>query len=250
MLTKKIMNKLPEEKQEKFSKGLRVFNIIKNTMCWILIAVLAFTVLSFLIVRINGGTPSIFGYTIQRVASGSMEPAFKVGDIILNKDVDDVTTLKVGDIITFQGGKEYDYNNVTHRVIVAPRKGTDGVYYLITKGDANDVEDYEIDETMVKSVFVQKVDILEKFYTFFLSPWGLIVFIALLLIIFFDEAVNVVRIISGNYPDEEEENIEDIIERIMRENAQNKSEQQQENNKLEDNKKGNRKNRYNPKHKK
>lgn len=223
MLTEKIMSKLSPKKQEKFSRGLRIFNIIKNTICWVSIAVLVFTVLSFLIVRINGGTPSIFGYTIHRVQSGSMEPALMVGDIILNKDVDDVTTLKLGDIITFQGGDQYGNNHITHRIVQEPRMGKDGVYYLITKGDANDVEDDEIDETMVESVFVQKVEFLERFYTFFLSPWGLIIFIVLLVIIFFDEAVSVVRIISGNYPDEEEEDISDIIERIKREDTQNKA---------------------------
>jgi hypothetical protein len=40
------------------------------------------------------------------------------------------------------------------------------------------------------------------------------------LLVFFDELLNVIRIISGNFPDEDEEDINDIIERIQREDRE------------------------------
>ena len=215
----KLKHNKSEKKQEKTNKIFNVARIVKNTACWMLIGVLAVAMLVFLITKINGGTPSVLGYTIQRVSSGSMEPELVVGDAILSKEVGDVNSLREGDIITFQGGAEYDYNRVTHRVIRAPHI-VDGKLILQTKGDANEVADAEITEEDVLSKFIMKIDVLSGLYNLFLSPWGLIIFVGLLLFIFFDEVVNIVRILTGNYPDEDEENIADIIERIKREEAE------------------------------
>ena len=61
-------------------------------------------------------------------------------------------------------------------------------------------------------------------YEIFLSPWGLIIFIALLLLVFFDELINVVRIATGN-DIEEEESVDEIIERIQREDREKQLEE-------------------------
>lgn len=240
--------KVIESNKEKIQKFLNVARIVKNTVCWVLIAALSLTVLIFLIGRINGGTPSAFGYTIQRISSGSMEPELEVGDVILSRKVDDVSSLKTGDIITFQGGAQYDYNRVTHRVVTAPHM-VNGELVLQTKGDANDIADSEISEADVLSKFVGKIGFLSKLYNLFLSPWGLIIFVALLLLVFFDEVVNIVRILTGNYPDEEEEeDIAQIIERIKREDAEKENEESGE--KKNPNSKKNNKNKNKNKNKK
>ena len=224
-----------EKHREKISKCVNIARIVKNTVCWVLIGVLAISMAAFLVTKINGGMPSVFGYTIQRVSSGSMEPELVVGDAILSKEVGDVSSLREGDIITFQGGEEYGNNRVTHRIIRAPHT-IDGKVVLQTKGDANEVADAEITSEEVLSKFIRKIDILSELYNLFLSPWGLITFVGLLLIIFFDEVVNIVRILTGNYPDEEEEDIADIIERIKREDAENAAAEQQKEHKKHDKK--------------
>lgn len=224
-LIEKIKNKIPEKHKKRATGVMRVINVIRKVIFWTFIVVLVFTVLSFLVVRINGGTPSVFGYTIQRVSSGSMEPTLKVGDIIISKDVEDITELEAGDIITFKGDKTYDFNNVTHRILIPPAEDYDGTYYITTRGDANDASDEPITGDKVMSKYIGKIDILQKFYEFFLSPWGLITFVGLLLLIFFDEIINIVRIVTGNVKDEddeEEESISQIIERIKREEAEAK----------------------------
>ena len=185
------------------------------------IIILSFAVITFLLTRFAGGTPSLFGYTLQRVSSGSMVPELEVGDVILSRNVGESDELKVDDIITFDGSDQFGEKNVTHRIIVAPYEAN-GVVMLQTKGDANYIADNPIAFSRVQSLMLKKLDFLRTIYDLFLSPWGLIIFIALLLLVFFDELMNIIRIATGNYRDEDEESISEIIERIQRDDMEKK----------------------------
>ena len=234
-LQTKLKNKLGEKKARKISKALRVARIIKNIICGILIAVLVFIVITFLLTRVSGGTPSVFGYSLNRVETGSMEPALKVGDVLLCKNVSEPSEIKEGDIITFQGGAKFSNHKVTHRVLIGPYYNDNGECVIVTKGDANDIDDGEIKLSAVESKMLQKLDFLKKLYDFFFSPWGLIIFIALLILIFFDEVMNLIRLSTGKYDDEEkEESIGEIIERIQREDAEKLEKERHERRKLDD----------------
>ncbi len=79
---------------------------------------------------------NFFGYSIFEVATGSMEDTIKVGDAVLVKIRDD---FNVGDIITYQSGEDF----ITHRVVSSIDNK------VITKGDANNVNDNPIDKNMV-----------------------------------------------------------------------------------------------------
>lgn len=80
---------------------------------------------------------SLFGFRIFRIGSGSMEPYLKKNDIIL---VSHKKQYKVNDVITFKN----QYNEIiTHRIIKMNNKE------IITKGDANNVED---DKILLKNV--------------------------------------------------------------------------------------------------
>ena len=84
-------------------------------------------------------------------------------------------------------------------------------------------------------VMVRKVGFLSKLYSFFFSPWGLIVFIVLLILIFFDEVVNLIRLTTRKYADgDDEESIGEIIERIQREDAEETKKKRREKAMLED----------------
>lgn len=76
----------------------------------------------------------ILGYRVFTVISGSMEPAYSVGDLLYVKTVD-VNTIKIGDPITFILNE--DLVVATHRVV---RIDTENQRFY-TKGDANEIED-------------------------------------------------------------------------------------------------------------
>lgn len=211
----------------KKNKVFRIIKLIKNIICWTLIAVLVFTLVVFFMSRINGSTPSVFGYSIFRVSSGSMEPELMVGDIILDKTVDNPEDLKVGDVITF---KNNDYGDmlVTHKVIKAPYE-ENGKLMLQTKGIANEVEDKPICVDNVKGIMICKVDYLDTVYNVFLSPWGLLILIALIVIIFFDEIITIVKILTNNDKSvKDADDINEIIDRLQAEKLKEQAEKVKE----------------------
>lgn len=216
-LKQTIKDKLGEKKTAMLKKSLRVARIIKNIVCWSLIAVITLAIITFMVTKISGGTPSVFGYSIHRIVSGSMEPEFAIGDVILNKEVHDVSEVHVGDIITFQGNSNFSNQKVAHRVLVAPYDDGKGNTVLVTKGDANEVDDGEIDFNSVESKYLSKVGFLKSIYNFFFSPWGFIIFIFLLLLIFFDEIMNIIKLSAKATEQEQPESLYEIFERIQRE---------------------------------
>lgn len=211
----------------KKNKVFRIINLIKNIICWTLIVVLVFTLVLFFTSRINGSTPSVFGYSIFRVSSGSMEPELMVGDIILDKEVDNPEDLKIGDVITFKSN-EYDDMLVTHQIIKAPYE-ENGKLMLQTKGVANDLADKPISADNVKGIMICKVDYLDTVYNIFLSPWGLLILIALIVIIFFDEIITIVKILTNNDKSvKEADDINEIIDRLQTEKLKEQAERQKE----------------------
>ena len=76
----------------------------------------------------------IIGYRSYTVLSGSMEPRFYPGDIVITKHKNK-TDIKVNDIVTY---RDNDGVIITHRVIEETPEG------YITKGDNNNVEDADI----------------------------------------------------------------------------------------------------------
>lgn len=219
--TTKSKNKKIKKRESKLRKTLR---IIKNVLCWGVLAILVLTVVVFMSSKVNGKAPSFFGYSLLRVSTGSMEPELMIGDVILGKSVDNPTDLKVGDVITYQGSGQTEGLLVTHKIIVAPHKTDDGTYKLQTKGVANEVADPEISTDDVRYIMVCKLGFIDTLYNLFLSPWGLLIFIAVLLLIFIDEIVVIIRILSGHDKSAKDGDINEIIERLQREKLQKQSE--------------------------
>lgn len=207
----------------KKNKVFRTIKFVKNIICWLLVVILVFTLIVFFTARINDSTPSVFGYSIFRVSSGSMEPELMVGDIILDKEIDNPEDLKVGDVITFISDN-YGDRLVTHKIIKAPYE-ENGKLMLQTKGIANEVEDKPISADNVKGIMICKIDYLDTVYNIFLSPWGLLILIALIVIIFFDEIITIMKILTNNDKSAKDaDDINEIIDRLQTEKLKEQAE--------------------------
>lgn len=76
----------------------------------------------------------MIGYRSYTVLSGSMEPEFYPGDLVITKHKNK-TDIQINDIVTY---KDNDGVIITHRIIEESPEG------YITKGDNNNVEDADI----------------------------------------------------------------------------------------------------------
>lgn len=85
--------------------------------------------------------PMPFGYGLANVLSGSMEPTFSKGALLLVKESDEI---EIGDIVVYQSGQEL----IVHRVIA--QKGDT----IITKGDANNAADPPFQKGQIKGVVI------------------------------------------------------------------------------------------------
>ena len=116
--------------------------------------------------------PTLFGYSQAKVLSGSMEPVFSAGDMLVFKDKE---SYEVNDIVIFSQGNAF----VTHRIVGEENGG------FITKGDANNVEDKELlKEENIKGEVVLIIPNIGQLLEFLKTPLGLLLlFITGLLLI-------------------------------------------------------------------
>ncbi|MFS0821605.1 signal peptidase I [Bacillus sp. 1P02SD] len=82
-----------------------------------------------------GQVPTILGFKIMTVMTGSMEPELQPGDMIIVREKKP-GELRVKDVITYQLNEQ---TLVTHRIVDLEEKN--GETFFQTKGDANNVVD-------------------------------------------------------------------------------------------------------------
>ena len=178
----------------------KIFSRIRLVLGSILVAILFITLIVTFISRISGKTPEMFGISLMRISSNSMEPELMVGDIILIKNTD-IEKIEAGDIISYLGDKSsYAGKVITHKVIEPPTfSEDDGVYYLTTAGIREGAHaDPEIKHTQVLGKLVCVVPLLGWVYNLFTTWYGFLLFVLIVLFSFASEIINIVKILKYN----------------------------------------------------
>lgn len=157
-----------------------------------------------------------------------MAPELAVGDVILVRDCDG-SKVELNDIVTYVATSgEMSGKLITHRVVKAPYS-EGGETYIVTKGDANNSADDPVKVSQIEGKMISKIGILKYLFDFFVTPWGLLAIIALIILAFFNEIVVLVKAIFGfGYQDDYKDSVEEIIERYQRENSEKKLSEQSE----------------------
>lgn len=106
--------------------------------------------------------PMPFGYGVANVLSGSMEPTFSKGSLLIVKETKDV---KQGDIIVYQSGSEL----IVHRVVDVKQD------LITTRGDANNIADPQFEKTQIKGVVILWIPVLGSIINALKTPVGIIV---------------------------------------------------------------------------
>lgn len=118
-----------------------IYGIINTVSIFIIMA--AVLVLCMVVMTEPGKPPEIFGHTVLRITTGSMEPTYPVDTLIVVKKTDPAK-IQEGDVISFYSADPALNGAVnTHRVVSVRQEGEQWIY--TTKGDGNNVTDpYEV----------------------------------------------------------------------------------------------------------
>lgn len=185
-------------KKIKENKALKV---IGNILYILLFIIVIFMLVVVILQRVSDNSISFGGYRLFTVATGSMEPEYQVGDVLISQEIDP-NEIQVGDNIVYRGNTgSFKDKIVTHQVVSIREENEEKK--ITTKGIANVEEDPEIDGSQVYGKVIYKVktlsfigQIIKNIYVFYF-----IIFVPIAIIIF-----RQVRIILKKDDDEEEEN--------------------------------------------
>ena len=121
---------------------------------------------------------SILGFRQYIVATSSMEPQYKIGDLIIIKETPK-EQIKVGDVINFFA--ENGVDTITHRVTHVVNEN--GQIFFKTKGDNNNSEDSElINSNQVQGVIVFKISKVGTIMTRILTETGISILFVFIII--------------------------------------------------------------------
>lgn len=161
-------------------RGTEIFISVVLWAVILLAALFAFTTLA---TKDTNQVASLAGYTPLTVASDSMSPTFRAGDLIIIRKCDP-ETLKEGDIVTFHTIINNEFALNTHRITEIQDLG--GARNYVTKGDNNELADiHMIADGDIVGKYVGHLAGFGKVMSFLSSSLGFLLVIVLPLLIFF-----------------------------------------------------------------
>ena len=154
-------------------------NVFKYVKTIVNILVVTFVLMFVLVValqRFSNNEISFLNYRLFTVVSGSMEPKYSIGDVLLAKSVD-VKDIEVGDAISYLGNSGQLKNKVITHEVIEIEIDNEGKYLFHTKGLANVAEDPIVKEEQVYGVIVHEAKILSLIYALVAKPLGMLLFV-------------------------------------------------------------------------
>ena len=155
--------------------------VLKTIFTTLKIFVGIFMLLFVLVVflqRFSNNELSFFNFRLFTVITGSMEPKYHVGDVLIAKKVDP-STLKEGDVISYLGKVGSFKDKIITHQITNVRKDSEGNYLFSAKGLANIVEDPTVTEDQLYGKVIYRSKVLTLVYNAISTKFG---FYALIII--------------------------------------------------------------------
>ena len=163
-----------------------------------IIFILGLTIFISVLGASAGKAPSVLGFSVLQVQTGSMEPEIPIGGIVITRKVKPAS-LKVGDIISFYSNDVKISGKINTHRIVEISDSESGEKIFRTKGDANPADDeaavFEVD--LVGKVIFNIGTVGSSFLGVLRNPKIIFIFIVLpLIFITMGEAVNLAKLIA------------------------------------------------------
>ena len=208
------------EKIERLKEN-KVYKTISTILYVLLVIIVLLMLLVVVLQRFSNNNISFAGYRMFNIATGSMEPKYEVGDVLISKETPP-SELKVGDDIVYKGEKSFLAGKVITHQIIEISQDESGTYQFITKGIANEERDPIISEEQIYGKIIYKVQVLSILskLTTNLYVFYFLIFIPIALIIY-----KQIRNISASIKEddsEEEKNMQEGNNEDEREKTEGK----------------------------
>ncbi len=153
-------------------------NVILKIFRYFFITIFVLFVLMICLQRFSNNRISLFNFRLFTVITGSMEPKYKVGDVLVAVETSP-ENIKVGDAVSYLGNKGEVKNKVITHEVVKIEKNSQGKYRFHTKGICDNCmkEDPIVDESQLYGVVKYKVQSLSFIYKVVGKPLGFFLFV-------------------------------------------------------------------------
>lgn len=153
-----------------------VFKILYQILVILCLVVAAVIVLQ----KVTDSNKSIAGYRIFRVITGSMEPEYDVGEVVISKETDP-QKIKVGnDIVYFGTYGEYNGKIIMHSVVGIDEDENGNLNFHAKGLHSASVEDPQIKASQIYGVVKFKSKILTVLYKWATNIYSLFIIITVL----------------------------------------------------------------------
>lgn len=151
------MKRIPEQAKQ----------VGKNVLWGMLMVCMIVTLVSVVVQRLTGNQqPMILGWGSAIIQTGSMEPDIPIGSLIIIQEKDDY---KAGDVVTYADDTG---RAVTHRILSVAGNT------IITKGDANNVEDEPFNKSQIigrVQLVIPNILIIAIPFIFIVLAWSIFI---------------------------------------------------------------------------
>ena len=150
--------------------------IILKVLKYVFATAFVLFILMVCLQRFSNNRISILNFRLFTVISGSMEPRYKIGDVLVAVETKP-EDIKVGDAISYLGNKNSFKDKVVTHEVIKIEKDRNGKYYFHAKGLANAIEDPIVAEDQLYGVVKYRVIILSFIYKIVGTPLGFFFFV-------------------------------------------------------------------------
>lgn len=160
----------------------KVVKIASKILYQILVVVCLVVAAVIILQKVTDSNRSIAGYRIFRVITGSMEPEYEVGEVVISKEVDP-KKIKVGDDIVYLGNfGEYSGKIIMHSVVSIDTDENGNLNFHAKGLRSSSVEDPQIKANQIYGVVKFKSGILTILYKLATNIYSLFVITSILVL--------------------------------------------------------------------
>jgi len=161
----------------------KIIKIVLKILYQILIILCVVLILIIIFQKVSNSNRTIFGYRIFRVITGSMEPEYDVGQVVICKETN-TNDIQIDDDIVYLGAYG-DYNGkiIMHKVIGIDKDEDNNNVNFHAKGlHSASIEDPQIKPNQIFGVVVLKSGILTLLYKLATSIYSSFIIVTILVL--------------------------------------------------------------------